>query len=55
MFKHWMEIVYNHDHGLSCLVVSPEPFPSERVDFHNVSQWERFTLEELFRSPFTAL
>ena len=36
MFKHCMEIVHNHGN-----VVLPERFSLERVNFHNVFQWER--------------
>ena len=45
MFKHWMEVVHNHEKGwLSWLVVSPERFSSRRVvNF------------DLFKSPFSEL
>ena len=35
MFKHRKEIVHNHGNGL---VVLPEGFSLERVNFHNVFQ-----------------
>ena len=36
MFKHCMEIVHNQGN-----VVLPERFSLDRVNFHNVFQWQR--------------
>ena len=46
MFKHWTEIVYNHDNGyLDWLFLLSE----------KSGNGNGFTLEELFRSPVTEL
>ena len=53
MFKHWLELAHNYDNEyLNWLF---QYFSSEGVNFHNVCQWQRFTLEELFKSLFTEL
>ena len=42
MFRHWMEIVHHHSNGYrDWLVVLPERFSLERVNFYNVFQWQR--------------
>ena len=50
MFKHWMEIVCNHDNGcLHCCF-------TRTLFLRDISGKSKgFALEELFRSPFTEL
>ena len=55
MFKHWMEIVHNHDNGycdwLFYWNVFPQREPTSVMSFNG----KGFTLKGLFSSPFTEL
>ena len=53
MFKNQMEIVHNHGNGYRDWL--PERFSLERVNFHNVFQWQRIHTKGLFISLFTEL
>ena len=48
MFKHWMEIVHNHDNDHLDWMFHWNIFPLS-------GNGKGFTLEELFRNPFTEL
>ena len=52
MFKHGMEIVHNHDNGHLDWLFHQNIFPL-RWSTSMSGNGAEFTLEELFRSPFT--
>ena len=55
MFKHWMEIVHNHDNGNHDWLFYYNVFPQRQSTYIMSFNGKRFTLEGLFRSPFTEL
>ena len=58
MFKHLLEIVHNHDNGYWLFLdwlFHQNVFPLRESTSIMSSNGKRFTLEELFRSPFTEL
>ena len=52
MFKHLIEIVHNHDNDYFDWLFHQNVFPL-RESTSMSGNGNRFTLEELFRSPFT--
>ena len=56
MFKHWMEIVHNHDNGyfIGCFE-NQNVFPLSELNSIMCGNGIGFTLEELFRGVFTEL
>ena len=55
MFKHWMEIVHNHDHGYFDWLFHQNIFPLRESTSIMSGNGKGFTLEESLRSPFTEL
>ena len=55
MFKHCMEIVHNHDNGHLDWLFHWNIFPLRESISIMSGNGKGFTLEELFRSPFTKL
>ena len=55
MFKHQMEIVHNHDNGYLDWLFHQNVFPLRESTSTMSGNGKGFTLEDLFRSPFTGL
>ena len=55
MFKHWLEIVSNHDNAYRDWLFHKNVFPLRESTSICLAMAEGFTLDELFRSPFTEL
>ena len=55
MFKHWLEIVHNHDNDYFDWLFHQKLFPMRELTSIISGNGKGFTLEELFRSPFTEL
>ena len=55
MFKHWMEMVHNHVNGHLDWLFHQNVFPLREPIPIMSGSGKGFTLEELFRSPFTEL
>ena len=55
MFKHCIEIVLNHDNGYIDWLFHQNVFPLRESTSIMSGNGKRFTLEELFRSPFSEL
>ena len=55
MFKHWMEIVHNHDNGYLDWFFRQNVFPQRESISMMSGNGKEFILEELFRSAFTEL
>ena len=55
MFKHWMEIVHNHDNGYLDWLFHRNVFPLRESTAIMSGNAKGFTLEKLFRSPVTEL
>ena len=55
MFKHWMEIVHNHDNLYLDWLFHQNAFPLRESTSVMSGNRKIFTLEELFRSPFFEL
>ena len=53
MFKHWMEIVHNHDNRYCDWLFCYNVFSQRDSTSIMSGNGKGFTLEELFRSPFT--
>ena len=53
MFKHWMEILHNHDNGYLDWFFHQSVFALRQSTSVTSDNGKGFTLEELFRSPFT--
>ena len=55
MFKHWMEIVHDHDNGCRALLFYQNVFPQRESNSTMCFNGKGFTLKGLFRSLFTEL
>ena len=55
MFKHWMEIVYNHDNGYRDWLFYQKVFPQRESTSIMCFNGKGFTFEGLFRSLFNEL
>ena len=55
MFKHYMEIVHNHDNGYLDWLSHQNVFLLRESYSIMSGNCKEFTLEELFRSPFSEL
>ena len=55
MFNHWMEIVHNHDNGYLVWLFHQNVFPLRESSSIISGNGKGFTLEKLFRSPFSEL
>ena len=55
MFKHWMEIVHNHNNGYLDWLFNQNVFPLRESFSIMSSNGKGFKPEESFRSPFTEL
>ena len=55
MFKHWLEIVHNQDNDYLDWLFHQNVFPHRESTSIMSGNGKGFTLEELFKSPFTEL
>ena len=55
MFKHWIEIVHNHDNVYLDWLFHQNVFPLRESTSIMSDNGEGFALEEVFRSAFTEL
>ena len=53
MFKHWIEILHDHDNGCLDWLFNQNVFPLRKVTSIMSGNGRGFKREELFRSPFT--
>ena len=55
MFKHWMEMVHNHDNGYRDRLFYKNVFPLRESTPTMCFNGKGFTLEGSFKRPFTEL